>query len=229
VVSRSRAPLPVPLVDAAVPLAAGTVDVRSRVLVAGVVPPPRFGREAEVVASAAALVAAGADLVDVSLPPRLAGPVAATPGTSVAMQADTVDAAVAAARVGARVVLVAPSLADAASASVAAVGRGDRTTVAIVVGDLADVPAGRAATGPRRLALVFDATRWSGAEAMARESAALVAGCRVLRTTDVRRSRRVAEVLGALLAAADEPDHDLAIPPIAGVPAGRDPDRGSSR
>jgi dihydropteroate synthase len=36
---------------------------------------------------------------------------------------------------------------------------------------------------------------------MAREAAAVAQGCRLLRTTDVRRSRRVAEVMAALLRA----------------------------
>jgi dihydropteroate synthase len=36
---------------------------------------------------------------------------------------------------------------------------------------------------------------------MAREAVAIAEGCRLLRTRDVRRSRRVAEVMAAMLAA----------------------------
>jgi dihydropteroate synthase len=56
----------------------------------------------------------------------------------------------------------------------------------------------------RGLPLAVDATSWSGPEAVGREAAAVALGCRVIRTADVRRSRRVAEVMGALLAARRE-------------------------
>jgi hypothetical protein len=213
-----RSPLPVPRVDAVVPLAVGEVGLATRVLVAGVVPPPRFGREAEVLAGAAALVAAGADLVDVSLPPRLAGPVAAQAGVSVAARATSAGEVAAAFRVGARLVLVPPDLADAAvtawramaSSAMASRSTASRAAAAvgIVVDELPDVPGARAVAEEGGLPLAFDATRRAGAEAIADESAAIAAGCRVLRTGDVRRSRRVAEVMGALLAAGA--DHDRA-------------------
>ena len=51
------------------------------------------------------------------------------------------------------------------------------------------------------VATAFDSTRLPAGDALAAESLAVADGCRLLRTADVRRSRRVAEVLGAVLAA----------------------------
>jgi hypothetical protein len=221
-------PPPVPPVGVVLPLAGETVDLGARVLVAGVVPPPRFGREAEVAATAAAVAAAGADLVDVPLPARLAGPVAARPGTSVSILATSPDQAATAARIHARVVMVAPDLVAAAVDAVADGGggrggsdatAGSRTTVAVLVDDLGAIPAARAAAAAGRLPLAFDATRVSGAEAIARESAAVAEGCRLLRSTDVRRSRRVAEVMSAILGARHPAD---ARPPGASPAVARD-------
>ena len=49
--------------------------------------------------------------------------------------------------------------------------------------------------------LAFDSTALAGVDAVAAEAVAVTDGCRILCTTDVRRSRRIAEVLGAVLAA----------------------------
>jgi hypothetical protein len=168
-------------------------DLRARVLVAGIVPAPRFGREAEVVAAARAVRAAGADLVDVSLPPALLGPVARAgdAGPVVARAAGGPEAD-AARRAGAGAVLVPPPAAEAARA-------GGPTVV--VVDDLADLSAAHAAAAPGRLPVALDVGGRSGPDAVGREAAAIALGCRVLRTADVRRSRRVAEVMGAILAA----------------------------
>jgi hypothetical protein len=173
------------------------VDLRTRVLVAGVVPPPRFGREGEVLATAASLRAAGADLVDVSLPPRLSGPVARAGDMPVAMRAATAAEVAAARRAGAEVVLVPPEAADDAAGA-------HSGTVAVVVDDLAGVSAARTVAGRLGAPLAIDASRWSGPEAIGREAAAVSLGCRLIRTADVRRSRRVAEVMAALLAARRE-------------------------
>ena len=180
-------------------LAGQRVDLRARVLVAGVVPPPRFGREGEVLAAAATVRAAGADLVDVSLPPRLSGPVARAGDMPVAVRAGTAAEAVAARRAGAEVVLVPPEAAESA-ANEAGTGAGSGA-VAVVVDDLAGIAAARDVAGRLGAPLAIDATRWSGPEAVGREAAAVSLGCRVIRTADVRRSRRVAEVMAALLAA----------------------------
>lgn len=192
-------PPPVPCVAVSLSLRGGAVDLASRVLVAGVVPVPRFGRESEVVATAAALADAGADLVDVSLPPRMIGPVARSGRVPVAVRVGSVDQAVAAGRAGAAVVLVpAALLADAIGdqdlAGLGAVPAG-------VVDDLAELAEARMAAEPLGVPLAFDASRRSAADAMASEAAAVAEGCRLLRTTDVRRSRRVAEVMGAVLGA----------------------------
>ncbi len=168
-------------------------DLRARVLVAAVVPAPRFGREAEVVASARALRDAGADLVDVSLPPALLGPVARTGGVGpVVARVAGLPEADTARRAGAGAVLAPPAVAAAASA-------GGPTVV--VIDDLADIPAAQAVAAPQGLPVALDVSRRSGPDAVGREAAAIALGCRVLRTADVRRSRRVAEVMGAILAA----------------------------
>jgi hypothetical protein len=197
-VPHPRPPLPRP--DAALSLAGERVDLGTRVLVAGVVPSPRFGREAEVAAGAAAMRAAGVDLVDVPLPPRLVGPVARGEGAPVAVRAGTVDEALAAGHAGAAVVLVPAELVADVLAATAAPGGPSPATVA-VVDDLGGLGAARDAATAHGVPLAFDATPWAGAEAVARESAAVLEGCRLLRTTDVRRSRRIAAAMTALLEA----------------------------
>jgi hypothetical protein len=188
-------PRPAPAAGAVLVLAGRPVDLRARVLVAGVVPAPRFGREGEVLATAATLRAAGADLVDVSLPPRLAGPVARSGGAPVAMRAQSAEEAERARRTGAEVVFVPADVAGAA----AACGH-----VAVLVDNLAALPSARDVAAGLGLPLAVDAAGWSGPEATGREAAAVALGCRVIRSTDVRRSRRVAEVMAALLAARRE-------------------------
>jgi hypothetical protein len=174
------------------------VDLRTRVLVAGVVPAPRFGREGEVLAAAASVRAAGADLVDVSLPPRLLGPVARSGEGPVAARAAGAAEAAAARRAGADVVLVPPAVAEHLDP---AAGEPGPQSLAVVVDDLADLEDARAVAERRGLVLAVDASRWQGPEAVAREAAAVALGCRLVRTADVRRSRRVAEVMAALLGA----------------------------
>lgn len=187
-------PLPAPVAGADLVLAGEPVDLQARVLVAGVVPPPRFGREGEVLATAAAVRAAGADLVDASLPPRLAAPVARAGTGPLAMRAASVADAEAARRSGADLVFAAPDLAGELAG-------GPGPAVAILVDDLAALAGARAVADRHGLPLAIDATAWAGPEAMGREAAAVALGCRLIRTADVRRSRRVAEVMGAILAA----------------------------
>ncbi|HEX6420962.1 MAG TPA: hypothetical protein VFZ77_20840 [Acidimicrobiales bacterium] len=191
-------PPPVPLVDVALTLGGRAVDLATRALVAGVVPQPRFGREGEAVATAAALEDAGADLVDASLPPRLLGPVARAGHVPVAARAGSVDEAMAAAGAGAAIVLVPAARAQVATALAAG---GIDAALALVVDDLREVAAVRALAADQGLVLAVDASRWAGATAMAGEAAAIAGGCRLVRTADVRRSRRVAEVMAAILAA----------------------------
>lgn len=213
-------PPPVVRIDASLDLDAGVVDLATRVLVAGVVPEPRFGREAEVAATAGALAEAGSDLVDVSLAPRLVGPAARAVDVPVAVRADTAEAAAAAGRAGAAVVLVPVAvLAEVAVATPTAGpgGSGSPTmsgtpapggpapALVALVDDLAGVAQAREAAGRAGVPLALDSSRWTGPEAIAREATAIAEGCRILRTADVRRSRRVAEVLSAILAARRDP------------------------
>jgi hypothetical protein len=183
-------------------LPGGAVDLRARVLVAGVVPAPRFGRENEVVATARAVAARGADLVDVPPGGRLLGPAAGAVDVPVAVRVPGVDAAVAAGRAGAAVALVPPGAVAAAEADgVASPG----VAMVLVVDDLAELAATLAAGERVGLPVAFDSTRLAAPDALAAEAVAITDGCRVLRTTDVRRSRRVAEVLGAVMAAGGAP------------------------
>jgi hypothetical protein len=94
---------------------------------------------------------------------------------------------------GAQLILVSPdALPDV---------EGGAGSVVVVVAGLSELPAARELACGRGLPLAVDVTRWSGPDAVGRESAAVALGCRVIRTSDVRRSRRVAEVMTALLAA----------------------------
>ena len=192
-------PPPVPRVDRVLALGDRPVDLATRALVAGVVAAPRFGRESEVVATAAAVAAGGADLVDVSLPPRLAGPVARAGRLPVVARIASTDDALAAARAGAVLVLV-PG--DRPGVLAALAGDPDLgAALGLLAADAGDLAAARALADEHAAVLALDVTPWSGAEAMAREAVAIAEGCRLLRTRDVRRSRRVAEVMAAILAA----------------------------
>jgi hypothetical protein len=188
-------PPPVPLPGVELLLAGRTVDLRARVLVAGVVPAPRFGREGEVLATAATLRAAGADLVDVSLPPRLSGPVARSGDTPVSVLARSPEEVRMARQAGAQLIMVPPDVLPDVE------GGAGSVAVAVVVAELSELAAAGELACGRGLPLAVDVTRWSGPDAVGRESAAVALGCRVIRTSDVRRSRRVAEVMTALLAA----------------------------
>jgi hypothetical protein len=108
----------------------------------------------------------------------------------------TASAAAVARRAGAALVLLPPGEATEASAPPGAAG-----ATVVVVDDLADLPAARAVAQRLGLALAVDAARWHGPEAVGREAAAIAGGCRLVRTADVRRSRRVAETMSAVLAA----------------------------
>ncbi len=186
-------PAPIPRVELTVDLGAGPVDLAIRALTAAVVAPPRFGREAELLAAAKAATASGADMVDVSLEPRLAGSVARGGDLPVAARAPTAEAAEAALAAGVAVLLIPGDLADRAS--------GEGWPVALAVDELADIAAARDVAGDHGFPLAFDTTRLTAADVIAHEAVAIASGCRVVRTTDVRRTRRVVEVLAALLEA----------------------------
>ena len=217
---------PVPRVDLQLVLTrpsgeARTVDLATRALVVAVVPPPRWGREAEVLAGVAAAAEAGADVVEVPADPRLLGPAAAQGDSPVTAQVETAAAARAALAAGASFVLVphdhlddvvGPAAGDDdddPAASLPTNGRAPRPGAAAdpsapgrVVTVVATARAGRdavAAEPTRPVAL--DVTVLSGADAVSEESLALAVGVRLVRTLDVRRTRRVVEVMAHLLEA----------------------------
>jgi hypothetical protein len=189
---------PSPLGRDIVTVAGTPIDLRSRVLVAGVVPAPRFGRENEVAATARAVAASGADLVDVSLGPRLVGPARHASPVPVIASVESLDSAAVAGRAGAALALLPADVVAAASGDdLRALG----IPLAVVVADPAGV-AGAVDVAERVGAPVaFDSTRLPVAEALAAEALAVTDGCRLVRTANVRRARRVAAVLGAVLAA----------------------------
>jgi hypothetical protein len=110
----------------------------------------------------------------------------------------SLDAAAVAGRAGAALALVPPDV-------VAATGGDDLRAVgvplAVVVADPADVAAAVDLATRVGAPVAFDSTRLPAAEALAAEALAVTDGSRLVRTADVRRARRVAEVLGAVLGA----------------------------
>ena len=174
----------VPRVVATLALGDDVVDLSTRALVAGVVPSPRFGREGEVVATATAITDRGADLVDISLPPRLVGAASRVAILPVVARGGSLVGARAAARAGVSVVLVPVALVAAAcdDAELAAAG-----AVALpVVDDVADVPRARSQAEHCGTAAAFDSSalsaRGDGCEAAASRTGA---GC--CAHSDVRR------------------------------------------
>ena len=187
-------------VSASVPSSFGTVllggtpvDLSVRALVAAVIPTPRFGRENEVVATVAAAASAGADLADVSHGPRLLGPVARGGQIPTCARAADLDAGAAAHAAGAALVFVPPALGPAAAE------RG--WPLALIVDDVADIAGAGDVAEPLGLAIAIDTAGAAEADALAVESVALAEGCRIVRTSDVRRTRRVVEVVAAILEA----------------------------
>lgn len=185
---------PLPQVELALTLAGTAFDLRWRALVGAVVAPPRYGRENEVLAAVRAAGQAGADVAVTSLPPRLVGPTIRAGGVPVAARVSSLDAAVAAAEVGAALVLAPAELMEAAADA--------GLPVALLVDDLADIDRARSRVGARPVPLAIDTSAIAAREeALAVESVAVPLGCRLLCTNDVRRTRRVVEAVAALLAA----------------------------
>jgi hypothetical protein len=185
---------PLPQVELALTLAGTAFDLRWRALVGAVVAPPRYGRENEVLAAVRAAGQAGADVAVTSLPPRLVGPTIRAGGVPVAARVSSLDAAEAAAEVGAALVLAPAELMEAAADA--------GLPVALLVDDLADIDRARSRVGARPVPLAIDTSAIAAREeALAVESVAVPLGCRLLCTNDVRRTRRVVEAVAALLAA----------------------------
>lgn len=186
---------PVPRVTTKLPLADRDLELATRALIVAVVPPPRFGRDAEVVSGVRSAAAARADLVEVPDEPGLIGPAVRANGPPVAVRVGSIDRADAARSAGAALVLVPADLTGLTELAHRAEGEG--WPAAVLVRSAGAVAAAR----DHSLPVALDATLWSGADAVAQEALALAAGCRILRTVDVRRSRRVVEVMAAILEA----------------------------
>lgn len=199
-----QTPPAVPLVDAALTIGDRVVDLATRSLTVAVIPSPVWARESEVVAAVRAAADAGADAAEAPPEPRLLGPAAAAGLLPIAAHVSTVAAAGTATRAGASV-LLAPADSEIAvpgaigDAPVAPVVRLCRSAQAVqeVRTQLAS-----GLSGPGDEAVVgLDALHLSGIDIVAEASLALSVGARLVRTRDVRRSRRVVEVMAALLEA----------------------------
>jgi hypothetical protein len=186
---------PVTTPDLGLSFGAGPIDLATRALVVAVVPPPRWGREAEVLAGVRQAADAGADVVEVPAEPRLLGPAASAGIVPVAARVTAADAARAAWAAGARLLLVpapqAPPVVDDPAAS-------DWQLATLVT----DARGGRAAVAahPDR-PVALDVTGLPPVDAVAEASLAIAVGVRVIRTGDLRRTRRVVEVMAHLLEA----------------------------
>jgi hypothetical protein len=184
---------PLPRVELALSLGDTTHDLRWRALVAAVLPAPRFGRESEVVAAVRAAGQAGADVVTVALPPRLLGAAAHAGGPPVSTAVSSPEAASQAQAAGAALVLVRADLAaDMVLSGLA---------TAVLADHLDDIGPARAIADDLGVPLAIDTSRLAPLDALAVESAAIPGGCRLVCTTDLRRSRRVVATVAALLAA----------------------------
>jgi hypothetical protein len=174
---------------------AGPIDLATRALVVAVVPPPRWGREAEVLAGVRQAAEAGADVVEAPAEPRLLGPAASAGIVPVAARVTTLDGARAAWAAGARLLLVPASQAPEVADDPAAGGWQLATLVA-------DARGGRDAVAARPdRPVAIDVTALPPVDGVAEASLALAVGARVVRTGDVRRTRRVVEVMAHLLEA----------------------------
>jgi hypothetical protein len=174
---------------------AGPIDLTTRALVVAVVPTPRWGREAEVLAGLRQAAEAAADVVEVPAEPRLLGPAAGAGIVPVAARVTTPDAARAAWAAGARLLLVPAPQASSVVHDPAA----DEWQLATLVADARGGRDAVAAHPDRPVAL--DVTALPPIDAVAETSLALAVGVRLVRTGDVRRTRRVVEVMAHLLEA----------------------------
>jgi hypothetical protein len=186
---------PVTTPDLGLSFGAGPIDLTTRALVVAVVATPRWGREAEVLAGVRQAAEAGADVVEAPAEPGLLGPAAGAGIVPVAARVMTAEGARAAWSAGARLLLVpasqAPEVADDPAA-------GDWQLATLV----ADARGGRDAVAahPGR-PVALDVTGRPPVDAVAEASLALAVGVRLLRTGDLRRTRRVVEVMAHLLEA----------------------------
>lgn len=212
-------PPPVERVRASLTLGDRVVDLATRALVVSVVPSPTWARESEVIAAVKAAADAGADLAEVPADPRLLGPAAQAGHLPLAARVTTAATARAARVAGAALVVVpAEKLADvtagatAGSSAGAPQRPGQEPSGPIASWPLAvmvqDAQAVRPAREGAELAgelhdpvVVLDTLHMSPVDLVAEASLAVSHGARVIRTNDVRRTRRVVEVMATVLEA----------------------------
>jgi hypothetical protein len=185
-------------------LGGAAIDLATRARVVAVVPTPRWGREAEVLAGVEAAARAGVDLVEVPAEPRLLGPAAAS-GTIPVVATVRSDADAAAAReAGAALLLVPPAnLQGVLATPDRSVDPGTRRAapVAVLVPDAPGVLAARGHDATAVLPIALDTLRLGAVDGVVETSLALTAGARLVRTQHIRQARRVVEVMTALLEA----------------------------
>lgn len=180
-----------------------------------VVPSPTWARESEVIAAVKAAAEAGADLAEVPADPRLLGPAAQAGHLPLAARATTAATARAARVAGAALVVVpAEKLADvtagAAAGSPAGTpqrpGQGPSGPIAswplaVMVQDAQAVRPAREGAELHDPVVMLDTLHMSPVDLVAEASLALSLGARMVRTNDVRRTRRVVEVIATVLEA----------------------------
>lgn len=196
----SSAP-PVPDVSHRLTFGDRTLDLTTRAAVVAVLPSPRFGREAEVLAGVRAAALAGADVVEVPADSRLLGPAAASGELTVAAKVATAEAARSMWAAGARLLLVpAENVAEVVEAQPDDEAAGDEGPwqVAALVSTAEE---GRDRVLDSAVPVALDTAPLERVDAVSEESLALAVGVRVVRTLDVRRTRRVVEVMAHLLEA----------------------------
>jgi hypothetical protein len=206
-------PPPVERVRASLPLGDRVVDLATRALVVSVVPSPTWARENEVIAAVRAAADAGADLAEVPADPRLLGPSAQAGHLPLAARVTTAPAARAARRAGASLLVVpAEYLADVTAATAAQEGPAGRmpdpltdSPLAVLVPDAHAARRARAAqtpvAGQDEQIVELDTLHRKGVDLVTETSLALAFGARVVRTNDIRMTRRVIEVMATLLEA----------------------------
>lgn len=152
---------------------------------------------------------AGADVVEVPAEPRLLGPAASSGDVPVAAHVTSRRAATAATTAGAALLLVpVDHLSDIAADACDNAGGDDRpvrrapiASLAVLVSHAHDVGAAHAESAEPGAPVALDTVGLVGVDSIAETSLALAAGARLVRTSDVRQTRRVVEVMAALLEA----------------------------
>jgi hypothetical protein len=198
---------PADRVEVALSLGEGTVDLTTRALVVAVVPTPRWGREAEVLAGVTAAASSGADLVEVPVEPRLLGPAAASGGVPVVATVNSAADAAAARAAGAGLLLVPPaSLAEVMqeqplAAEPPGAGQPHVPPVAVLLPDAHGVLAARQDDATSALPRALDTLGLGAIDRVIETALALGIGARLVRTRDIRQARRVVEVMTAVLEA----------------------------